>query len=266
MLATLKKIWIYLCSLWKYKKVLFSHIIFSAVQFLFFTGFVFNVMNNKLNLIFALLLLTYTIIYEPYSFISYYNIKTKEDGENEVKTLPFLKKNIRILAEGILLGFFQLIIVGFIAILFSSFSKLQNLNIESLVFTVFFLIVLYCVFIVLLQKDVFKAVTSEKYCRNDSALVIFNIWKYYLFSFYFVVLFAVLPLIGGLLWGLSWMLGMSIVFFVVISCVFHDLMVWTIFMQKYNKNQSSLGRKTKNAQLHEAKKLSFKNLLGFGNK
>lgn len=266
MLAALKKTWTYTCSLWKYKEVLLSHIIFSTVQFLFFCGFVFNIMNNRLNLIFALFLLAYTIIYEPYCFIGYYNIRTKEDGESEIKTLKFLKENIGLVGESILFGIFQLIIVSFIAIIYSSFSESQNLNTELLIFTIFFLIVLYSAFNTLLQKDIFKAVTQKKYCRNDLALTVFNIWKYYLMSFYFVVLFTVLPLICGLLWGLPWMLGISIAFFVVVSCVFHDLMVWAIFMQKYNKNQSSLGRKTKDVQLHKAKKLSFKNLLGFGNK
>lgn len=268
MINFIKMLWASLKQVFSQKDTLFFHYIYSLFKAYFGCFYCIFLMQNKINIIFGVVVGLYFIVYELKCFIDFYNNDLMKNGKERIKSLSFVKENKKFIAIEFIVGicWVATLTVASRMLMYMSVALGNNGNGMLYSLLAFFVALALSAFIVVENTySIFKKLTNEKYKRNGTTRKLFELWKFYFITYYITVVMTLIPIILIILGNLPvYYLIICLFIFAFFSGVFHDTVCTNVLQLKYMRDQTSLGRKTKAIQLAEAKRFSIDNLLGFG--
>lgn len=268
MRLSLKTTWINFKKVIANKDLMFFHYLYSLFRTYFIIFYCMYILQNKISIIFGVLSLLFYAFYEIRSSLDFYNEDQVKNGFEPVKYWAYLKGNKKLLCKEFLCGFLWVLLLTafcFSLISFSSAMATNGSGVLVWILGVFFSLGLLAFLNVENQYSLFKILTNEKYKRNGITKKLFGLWKGYFASYYFLLLFTLLPVFFIIIQNADVKnLVLCLFIYAFWFVIFHDMASTYIFNFKYERDQSSMGRKTKAIQLAEAKRFSVDNLLGFG--
>lgn len=249
------------------KDLMFFHYLYSLFRTYFILFYCMFLLQSKISVIFGILSVLYYAMYEIRSYLDFFNEDQIKNGLGSIEYWKYLKNNKKLVMKECLCGLLWVLLLTGLCFSMLFVSAAMAGNSSGIIWGIlgaFVCLGLLAFLNVENQYSLFKKFTNEKYKRNGTTRKLFGLWKGYFISYYFLLLFTLIPVFFIIINNADVKsLVLCLFIYAFWFVVFHDMVSTYILHFKYEKDQSSLGRKTKAIQLAEAKKISIENLIGF---